>query len=116
MVIQQQLDLETQNNNIKETGRNYIIQMLIIQKRAALAAKLKQQGIKGSLYMKWLQTAKPHKVREIKLHSFRAFAADAKKIINQNGDANLPMATKQQIMASAWNTVIITPAADILER
>ncbi|KAA6386599.1 MAG: hypothetical protein EZS28_017876 [Streblomastix strix] len=84
--------------------------------RAALAAKLKQQGIKGGRYMKWLSMIRLHKVREIKLHSFRAFTANSKKFIDQNGGAQLPMATKQQIMASAWNTVFITPAVEILER
>ncbi|KAA6391210.1 MAG: hypothetical protein EZS28_013262 [Streblomastix strix] len=83
--------------------------------RAALAAKLKQQGIKGGPYMKWLSITIPHKIREIKLHDFRAFSANTKKIIDQNGCANLPMATKQQILASIWNSVFITPALDILE-
>ncbi|KAA6389267.1 MAG: hypothetical protein EZS28_015205 [Streblomastix strix] len=74
--------------------------------RAALAAKLKQQGINGGPYMKWLSITKPHKVREIKLHSFRAFTANAKKFINANGGAQLPMTIKQQIMASAWNSIV----------
>ncbi|KAA6402152.1 MAG: hypothetical protein EZS28_002326 [Streblomastix strix] len=52
--------------------------------RAALAAKLKQQGIKGGPYMKCLSTTKPHKERAIKLHSFRTFIVDAKKFINSN--------------------------------
>ncbi|KAA6399255.1 MAG: hypothetical protein EZS28_005216 [Streblomastix strix] len=78
--------------------------------RAALAAKLKASGIKGGPYMKWLLMTKPHKVREIKNFSFRAFTVNAKKIINQNGGAQLPMAIKQQIMASAWNSVLISPA------
>ncbi|KAA6391045.1 MAG: hypothetical protein EZS28_013433 [Streblomastix strix] len=39
-----------------------------------------------------------------------------KKIINDNVNANMPMATKQQIMASAWNSVLIIPAVEILER
>ncbi|KAA6362589.1 MAG: hypothetical protein EZS28_041883, partial [Streblomastix strix] len=84
--------------------------------RAALAAKLKQQGIKGGPYMKWLSMTKPHKVREIKNFSFRAFTVNAKKVIDQNGGAKLPMATKQQIMASVWNSVLIIPAVEILER
>ncbi|KAA6359351.1 MAG: hypothetical protein EZS28_045122 [Streblomastix strix] len=84
--------------------------------RAALAAKLKQQGIKGGPYMKWLSMTKPHKVREIKDYSFRAFTLHAKNIIDQNGDAKLPMATKQQIMASVWNSVLVNPAVEILER
>ncbi|KAA6391874.1 MAG: hypothetical protein EZS28_012600 [Streblomastix strix] len=84
--------------------------------RAALAAKLKQQGIKGGPYMKWLSITKPHKERVIKLHSFRTFTVEAKKLIDTNGVAQLPMATKQQILASAWNTVFITPAVEILER
>ncbi|KAA6399238.1 MAG: hypothetical protein EZS28_005239 [Streblomastix strix] len=83
--------------------------------RAALAAKLKQQGIKGGLYMKWLSMTKPHKVREIKNYSFRAFTVNAKKVIDANGGAQLPMATKQQIMASVWNSVLISPAVEILE-
>ncbi|KAA6356263.1 MAG: hypothetical protein EZS28_048210, partial [Streblomastix strix] len=84
--------------------------------RAALAAKLKASGIKGGPYMKWLSMTKPHKVREIKDYSFRAFTLNAKKVIDQNGCANLPMATKQQIMAAAWNSVLINPAVEILER
>ncbi|KAA6400269.1 MAG: hypothetical protein EZS28_004205 [Streblomastix strix] len=48
--------------------------------RATLAAKLKQQGIKGGPYMKWLSMTTPHKERTIKLHSFRAFTVEAKKI------------------------------------
>ncbi|KAA6363788.1 MAG: hypothetical protein EZS28_040685, partial [Streblomastix strix] len=84
--------------------------------RAALAAKLKQQGIKGGPYMKWLSMTKPHKVRAIKDYSFRAFTLNAKKVIDQNGGANLPIATKQQIMAAAWNSVLINPAVEILER
>ncbi|KAA6389788.1 MAG: hypothetical protein EZS28_014687 [Streblomastix strix] len=83
--------------------------------RATLAAKLKQQGIKGDPYMKWLSMTKPHKVREIKNFSFRAFTVNAKKVIDQNGGANLPMATKQLIMASVWNSVLIIPAVEILE-
>ncbi|KAA6395559.1 MAG: hypothetical protein EZS28_008911 [Streblomastix strix] len=84
--------------------------------RAALAAKLKQQGINGGPYMKWLSMTKPHKVREIKNYSFRAFTTNATKIIDANGGAKLPMATKQQIMASVWNSVLIIPAVEILER
>ncbi|KAA6401844.1 MAG: hypothetical protein EZS28_002637 [Streblomastix strix] len=84
--------------------------------RAALAAKLKQQGIKGGPYMKWLSMTKPHKERAIKLHSFRAFTVDAKKFINSNGGAQVPMATKHQIMASAWNSLFISPAVEILEK
>ncbi|KAA6371755.1 MAG: hypothetical protein EZS28_032718 [Streblomastix strix] len=84
--------------------------------RAALAAKLKQQGIKGGPYMKWLSMTKPHKVRVIKDYSFRAFTHNAKKVIDQNGGAQLLMATKQQIMASVWNSVLIIPAVDVLER
>ncbi|KAA6397385.1 MAG: hypothetical protein EZS28_007090 [Streblomastix strix] len=83
--------------------------------RAALAAKLKQQGIKGDLYMKWLSITKPHKLREIKNYSFRAFTVNAKKVIDQNGGGTLPMATKQQIMASAWNSVLINLADALLE-
>ncbi|KAA6373417.1 MAG: hypothetical protein EZS28_031056 [Streblomastix strix] len=83
--------------------------------RAALAAKLKQQGIKGGLYMKWLSMTKSHKVREIKDYSFRAFTLNAKNIIDANGGAKLPMATKQQIMASAWNSVLVNPAVERLE-
>ncbi|KAA6401013.1 MAG: hypothetical protein EZS28_003452 [Streblomastix strix] len=78
--------------------------------RTALVVKLKQQGIKGGLYMKWLQITKPHNEREIRLHCFKAFAVDDKQIIDQNGGANLSMTIKQQIMASAWNSVFITPA------
>ncbi|KAA6391880.1 MAG: hypothetical protein EZS28_012593 [Streblomastix strix] len=59
---------------------------------------------------------KPHKERAIKLHSFRAFTVEAKKFINANGGAQLPKATKQQIMVSAWNSIFITPAVEILER
>ncbi|KAA6399574.1 MAG: hypothetical protein EZS28_004896 [Streblomastix strix] len=84
--------------------------------RAALAAKFKQQGIKGCPYMKWLSMTKPHKERAIKQHCFRAFTVEAKKFINANGGAQLPMATKQQIMESAWNSVFITPAVEILEQ
>ncbi|KAA6397774.1 MAG: hypothetical protein EZS28_006700 [Streblomastix strix] len=84
--------------------------------RAALAAKLKQQGIKGGPYMKWLSMTKLHKVRAIKDFSFRALTLNAKKVIDQNGGAQLPMATKQQIMASVWNSVLIIPAVDVLER
>ncbi|KAA6382322.1 MAG: hypothetical protein EZS28_022152 [Streblomastix strix] len=84
--------------------------------RAALAAKLKQQGINGGLYMKQLSITKPQKVREIKNYSFSAFKIRAKKFINDNRGAKLPMATKQQIMASAWNSVFISPAVEILER
>ncbi|KAA6400384.1 MAG: hypothetical protein EZS28_004087 [Streblomastix strix] len=84
--------------------------------RTALAAKLKQQGIQGGPYMKWLSMTKPHKVREILNYSFRAFTANAKKIIDQNGGANLPMAIKQQVMVFASNTVFITTAVEILER
>ncbi|KAA6394182.1 MAG: hypothetical protein EZS28_010288 [Streblomastix strix] len=84
--------------------------------RAALVAKLKQQGIKGGPYMKWLSITKPLKAREIKNYSFRAFVVSDKKIIDQNGGAQLPMAIKQQIMASAWNSVLIIPAVEILER
>ncbi|KAA6354889.1 MAG: hypothetical protein EZS28_049584, partial [Streblomastix strix] len=84
--------------------------------RAALAAKLKQQGMKGGPYMKWLSMTKPHKVRAIKDYSFRVFTLNAKKVIDQNGGANLPMATKQQIMESVQNSVLIIPAVDVLER
>ncbi|KAA6372002.1 MAG: hypothetical protein EZS28_032471 [Streblomastix strix] len=84
--------------------------------RAALAAKLKQQGINGGPYMKWLSMTKPHKVRAIKDFSFRAFTLNAKKVIDQSGGANLSMATKQQIMASVWNSILIIPAVDVLER
>ncbi|KAA6392961.1 MAG: hypothetical protein EZS28_011512 [Streblomastix strix] len=70
--------------------------------RAALATKLKQQGIKGGPYMKCLSMTKPQKVREIKYYSFRAFTVNAKKIIDSNGGAKLPMETKQYIMASAF--------------
>ncbi|KAA6382246.1 MAG: hypothetical protein EZS28_022227 [Streblomastix strix] len=84
--------------------------------RAALAAKLKQQGIKGGPYMKWLSMTKPHKERAIKDFSFRAFTLNAKKVIDANGGAKLPMATKQQIMASVWNSILIGPAVDVLER
>ncbi|KAA6397551.1 MAG: hypothetical protein EZS28_006920 [Streblomastix strix] len=84
--------------------------------RAALAAKLKQQGIKGGHYMKWLSMNKSHKVREIKNYYFRAFTTNAKKVIDANGGAKLPMATKQQIMVSDWNSVLIIPAVEILER
>ncbi|KAA6361546.1 MAG: hypothetical protein EZS28_042927 [Streblomastix strix] len=84
--------------------------------RAALVAKLKQQGLKGGLYMKWLSMTKPHKVREIKDYSFRAFTLNAKKVIDANGGAQLPMTTKQQIMAYVWNSVLVIPAVEILER
>ncbi|KAA6309157.1 MAG: hypothetical protein EZS28_056566, partial [Streblomastix strix] len=84
--------------------------------RAALAAKLKASGIKGGPYMKWLLMTKPHKVREIKDYSFRAFTLNAKKVIDANGGAKLLMATKQQIMASVWNSILIGPAVDVLER
>ncbi|KAA6357317.1 MAG: hypothetical protein EZS28_047156, partial [Streblomastix strix] len=84
--------------------------------RAALAAKLKASGIKGGPYMKWLSMTKPHKVREIKDYSFRAFTLNAKKVIDANGGAKLPMATKQQIMASVWNSVLVNPAVEILEQ
>ncbi|KAA6386631.1 MAG: hypothetical protein EZS28_017841 [Streblomastix strix] len=84
--------------------------------RAALAAKLKQYGIKGGPYMKWLSMTKPHTVREIKNFSFRAFTLNAKKVIDANRGAKLPMATKEQIMASVWNSVLIIPAVEILER
>ncbi|KAA6371553.1 MAG: hypothetical protein EZS28_032920 [Streblomastix strix] len=66
--------------------------------------------------MKWLSMTKPHKVREIKNFSFRAFTINAKKVIDQNGGAQLPMSTKQQIMAPVWNSVLIIPAVEILER
>ncbi|KAA6404165.1 MAG: hypothetical protein EZS28_000302 [Streblomastix strix] len=46
--------------------------------RTALATKLQQQGIKGGPQMKWLSITKPHKVREIKVNSFRAFIVYAK--------------------------------------
>ncbi|KAA6393769.1 MAG: hypothetical protein EZS28_010706 [Streblomastix strix] len=39
-----------------------------------------------------------------------------KKVIDANGGAKLPMATKQQTMASAWNSVLIGPAVDVLEK
>ncbi|KAA6393331.1 MAG: hypothetical protein EZS28_011142 [Streblomastix strix] len=84
--------------------------------RAAFAAKLKQQGIKGGPYMKWFSMTKPHDVREIKNFSFRAFITNAKKVIDQNGGSKLLMATKQQIMASVWNSILIIPAVEILER
>ncbi|KAA6329232.1 MAG: hypothetical protein EZS28_053629, partial [Streblomastix strix] len=84
--------------------------------RAALAAKLKASGIKGGPYMKWLSITKPHKVRQIKDFSFRAFTLNAKKVIDQNGGAKLPIATKQQIKASVWNSVLIGLAVEILER
>ncbi|KAA6362694.1 MAG: hypothetical protein EZS28_041779 [Streblomastix strix] len=84
--------------------------------RAALAAKLKQQGIKGGPYMKWLSMTKPRRLREIKDYSFRAFTLNAKKFIDANGGAKLPMATKQQIMAAAWNSVHVNPAVEILEQ
>ncbi|KAA6359378.1 MAG: hypothetical protein EZS28_045095, partial [Streblomastix strix] len=84
--------------------------------RAALAAKLKASGIKGGPYMKQLSTTKPHTARAIKDYSFRAFTLNAKKVLDQNGGANLPMATKQQIMAVAWNSVLINPAVEILEK
>ncbi|KAA6397873.1 MAG: hypothetical protein EZS28_006601 [Streblomastix strix] len=72
---------------------------------AALAAKLKQQGIKGGPYMKWLSMTKRHKIRQIKDFSFRAFTLNAKKVIDANGGAQLPTATKQQIMASINNKI-----------
>ncbi|KAA6400056.1 MAG: hypothetical protein EZS28_004417 [Streblomastix strix] len=84
--------------------------------RAALAAKLKASGIKGCPYMKWLSMTKPHVVRAIKDYNFRAFTLNAKKFIDANGGEKLPMATKQQIMGSAWNSVLISPAVEILER
>ncbi|KAA6382059.1 MAG: hypothetical protein EZS28_022413 [Streblomastix strix] len=84
--------------------------------RAALAAKLKQQGINGGTNMKWLSMTKPHKERAIKLYSFRTFNFESKKIIDANGGAQLLMTTKQQIMASAQNTVFIAQAVEILER
>ncbi|KAA6366455.1 MAG: hypothetical protein EZS28_038018 [Streblomastix strix] len=84
--------------------------------RAALAAKLKQQGIKGGPYMKWLSMTKPHTARAIKDYSFRAFTLNAKKVIDQNGGTQLPIVTKQQIMASVWNSVLVIPAVEILER
>ncbi|KAA6361856.1 MAG: hypothetical protein EZS28_042617, partial [Streblomastix strix] len=59
---------------------------------------------------------KPHVVRAIKDYSFRAFTLNAKKFIDANGGAKLPMATKQQIMASAWNSVLVNPAVEILEQ
>ncbi|KAA6400662.1 MAG: hypothetical protein EZS28_003816 [Streblomastix strix] len=59
---------------------------------------------------------KTYKVREIKNYCFRAFTINAKKVIDQNGDALLQMVTKQQIIASAWNSVLIIPAVEILER
>ncbi|KAA6396529.1 MAG: hypothetical protein EZS28_007943 [Streblomastix strix] len=84
--------------------------------RAALAAKLKQQSINGGPYMKWLSITRPHKVREIKNYSFKAFTTKAKKVIDQNGGAQLPMTTKQRIMTSAWNSVLIILVVNILER
>ncbi|KAA6379894.1 MAG: hypothetical protein EZS28_024577, partial [Streblomastix strix] len=84
--------------------------------RAALAAKLKASGIKGGPYMKWLSMTKPHKDRAIKDYSFRAFTLNAKKVIDAIGGAKLPMATKQQIMASVWNSILIGPAVDVLEK
>ncbi|KAA6375924.1 MAG: hypothetical protein EZS28_028550 [Streblomastix strix] len=59
---------------------------------------------------------KPHKEGAIKDYSFRAFTLNAKRVINANGGAQLPMATKQQIMASVWNSVLVIPAVDVLER
>ncbi|KAA6370088.1 MAG: hypothetical protein EZS28_034385 [Streblomastix strix] len=84
--------------------------------RAALAAKLNQQGIKEGPYIKWLSITKPHKDRPIKDYSFRAFTLNAKKIIDANGGAQLLMATKQQIMLSVWNSVFIIHTEEILER
>ncbi|KAA6388803.1 MAG: hypothetical protein EZS28_015669 [Streblomastix strix] len=84
-------------------------------KRAAFAAKLKASGIKAGPYMKWISMTKPHKVREIKNQSFRAFTVNVKKVIDQNGNAQLPMETKQKILASAWNSVLIIPPVEILE-
>lgn len=49
-----------------------------------LAAKLKLSGIEGGPYMKCISITKPHIERVIKLHCFRTFTADAKKI-NDNG-------------------------------
>ncbi|KAA6380767.1 MAG: hypothetical protein EZS28_023707 [Streblomastix strix] len=66
--------------------------------------------------MKWLSITKPHKVGEIKVNNFRAFTVNAKKIIDANGGAKLPMAIKQQIMASVWNSILVIPAVEILER
>ncbi|KAA6374936.1 MAG: hypothetical protein EZS28_029538 [Streblomastix strix] len=71
---------------------------------------------KGGPNMKWLSMTKPHTVRAIKDYSFRAFTLNAKKFIDQNGGAQFPMATKQQIMASVWNSILIGPAVDVLER
>ncbi|KAA6327628.1 MAG: hypothetical protein EZS28_053802 [Streblomastix strix] len=59
---------------------------------------------------------KPHNVREIKNFSFKAFTTNAKKVIDQNGGSKLLMATKQQIMSSVWNSVLIIPAVEILKR
>ncbi|KAA6404272.1 MAG: hypothetical protein EZS28_000205 [Streblomastix strix] len=80
-----------------------------------LVAKFKQQGIKGGPYMKQLSTSKPHKEREIKANSFRTFTIMAKKFINENGGAKLPIATKQQIMAADWNSALTNPAVVLLE-
>ncbi|KAA6359821.1 MAG: hypothetical protein EZS28_044652 [Streblomastix strix] len=49
-------------------------------------------------------------------YCFRAFTTNAKKFIDVNGGAQLPMATKQQIMASTLNSTLIFPVVDILER
>ncbi|KAA6403039.1 MAG: hypothetical protein EZS28_001432 [Streblomastix strix] len=84
--------------------------------RTALATKLKQSRIKGGPYMKQLSQTKRHKVREIKDHSFRKFANMAKKYINDNGGAQLPIATKHQVIASVWNSVLVNPAVEILEQ
>ncbi|KAA6390905.1 MAG: hypothetical protein EZS28_013568 [Streblomastix strix] len=68
--------------------------------RTALAAKLKQQDIK-------------EKQRIIVSEHLTPMP---KKVIDQNGGAKLPMATKQQIRASVWNSVLIIPAVDVLEQ
>ncbi|KAA6397108.1 MAG: hypothetical protein EZS28_007364 [Streblomastix strix] len=52
------------------------------------------------------------KVREMKDYSFGAFANIAKKYINVNGGTQLPIATKQHVMAAVWNSVFITPAVE----
>ncbi|KAA6386782.1 MAG: hypothetical protein EZS28_017691 [Streblomastix strix] len=84
--------------------------------RSALAAKLKASGIKGGPYMKWLSMNKLYVVRAIKDYNFKAFTLNAKKFIEANRGAQLPMATKQQIMASACNSVLVNPAVEILEQ
>ncbi|KAA6392812.1 MAG: hypothetical protein EZS28_011663 [Streblomastix strix] len=106
---------DPEHQHKKNWKKNYYSDVNDLE-RAALAAKLKASGIKGGPYMKWLSMTKPHKVREIKDYSFRAFTLNAKKVVDQNGGANLPMATKQQIMVAAWYSVLTNPAVEILER